>query len=61
MCCKFFKNNRNGFLTEQKVYQQEAVFGDYHLFRKFEIYIFVAESFSYDNRRYLEDKFCFYG
>ena len=26
--------------------------GDYHSFRKFEIYIFAADAFSYDNRRY---------
>ena len=31
--------------------------GDYHSFRKFEIYIFAADAFSYDNRRYLEDRF----
>ena len=35
--------------------------GNYHPFRKFKIYIFVADAFNYDNRRYLEDRFCFYG
>ena len=35
--------------------------GDYHPFRKFEIYIFVADAFTYGKRRYLEDRFCFYG
>ena len=35
--------------------------GDYHSFRKFEIYIFVADAFTYDDRRCLEDMFCFYG
>ena len=35
--------------------------GDHHPFRKFEMYIFVADAFTYDNRRYLEDKFCFSG
>ena len=30
-------------LIEQKVYQPEAVFGDHHPFRKFEICIFVAD------------------
>ena len=32
-----------------------------HSFRKFEIYIFVADAFNYDNRRYSEDVFCFHG
>ena len=32
-----------------------------HPFRKFEINIFVVDAFTYDNRIYLEDKFCFYG
>ena len=48
-------------MIEQKVYQPEAAFGDDHPLRKFEIYIFVADAFTYDNRRYLEDVFCFYG
>ena len=48
-------------MLEQKVYQPEAVFGDDHPFRTFEIYISVADAFTYDNRRYLEDKSCFYG
>ena len=44
-------------MIEQKVYQPEVVPGDDHPFRKFEIYIFVADAFTYDNRRYFEDKF----
>ena len=48
-------------MIEQKVYQPEAAFGDDHPLRKFEIYIFVADAFTYDNRRYLEDVFSFYG
>ena len=48
-------------MIEQKLCQPEAVFGDDPLFKKFEIYIFVADGFTYDNRRYLEDVFCFYG
>ena len=35
--------------------------GDNHSLRRFEIYIFVADAFTYDSRRYLEDMFCFYG
>ena len=42
-------------MIEQKVCQPEAVFGDDHPFRKFEIYIFVADAFTYDNRRNLKD------
>ena len=48
-------------LIKEEVYQPEAVFGDDPLFKKFEIYIFVADAFSYNNRRYLEDVLCFYG
>ena len=47
-------------LIQQKEYQLEAVFEDDHSFRNIEICVFVADAFTYDNRRYLEDVFCFY-
>ena len=48
-------------MIQQNVYEPDAAFGDYHPFKKFKIYIFVADAFTYDNERYLEDVFCFYG
>ena len=47
-------------MIEQKEYQLEAMFGDGHSFRNIEICVFVADAFTYDNRRYLEGVFCFY-
>ena len=47
-------------MIEQKEYQLEAVSEDDHSFRNIEICVFVADVFTYDNRRYLEDVFCFY-
>ena len=47
-------------MIEQKEYQLEAVFGDYHSFRNIEICVFVVDAITYDNRRYLEDVLCFY-
>ena len=47
-------------MIEQKEYQLEAGFGDDHSFRNIEICVFVADAFTYDNRRYLEAVFCFY-
>ena len=60
MCGKVFKNNWNGFLYRKRYINQRQYDP---LFKKFEFenYIFVADTFTYHNRRYLEDMFCFYG
>ena len=44
-------------MREKKVYQSEPVFGYQHTFGEFEIYVFVADAFTYENRGHLEDKF----
>ena len=47
------------FLIKEKVYQGTSCVSTC-IFQYFHYYAFVADAFTYDKRRYLEDVFCFY-
>ena len=46
-------------LMEEKVYQRTYIVSTC-IFQYLHIYIFVADTFTYDSMTYLEDVFCFY-